>query len=256
MIAIDLISAFDTENYKLELCDVSFFKTFIADLGVDDDEAEKIRVLIKNKNLPDLHAEMEKFERTPAAIALREMPSFFGGEDDHVFEVVRKYLYTDDLRKRLKKLETLFHNLKKFSGENTISIDLGLVSKIGYYTGILFRGYIQEYGMAILSGGRYDDLLSEFGADICATGLAVNVNAATRAFLSRTDKELRRIPHVLVYGEDNFEALAYCKKLIKEGYVVTNADVGSEQDAFIYARSMKIKRIDVIRQGKVNTNML
>ena len=47
-----------------------------------------------------------------------------------------------------------------------ITIDLGIVNKLDYYTGVVMKGYLQGYGDAVLSGGRYNKLLAEFGYDV------------------------------------------------------------------------------------------
>lgn len=56
-------------------------------------------------------------------------------------------------------------------------IDLGLVNRSNYYTGVIFRGYAEGSGATILSGGRYDNLIAEFGLDVPAIGFGVDVNA-------------------------------------------------------------------------------
>lgn len=61
-------------------------------------------------------------------------------------------------------------------GDN-ITIDLGLVNRSNYYTGVIFRGYAEGSGLTIVSGGRYDNLIGEFGLDAPAVGFGVNVNA-------------------------------------------------------------------------------
>jgi len=45
-----------------------------------------------------------------------------------------------------------------------------------YYTGIVFKGYLDYTGTAILGGGRYDNLMSNFGENECATGFGVNLS--------------------------------------------------------------------------------
>ena len=56
-------------------------------------------------------------------------------------------------------------------------IDLGLVNRTNYYTGIIFRGYAEGSGVSVLSGGRYDNLIGKFGLDAPAIGFAVDINA-------------------------------------------------------------------------------
>ena len=100
-------------------------------------------------------------------------------------------------------------------------VDLGLVNKAEYYTGIVFRGYIEEYGQAVLSGGRYDTLIGSFGADdMPAVGFAVNVNAIAAANLRSNRSTKARHAEVLVFAadEDLIDGISHCTKLISKGH--------------------------------------
>ena len=55
-------------------------------------------------------------------------------------------------------------------------IDLGIVQTMEYYTGMVFKGYIAGIGEPVLSGGRYDRLLSGFGRSLPACGFALDVS--------------------------------------------------------------------------------
>lgn len=60
-------------------------------------------------------------------------------------------------------------------------LDLGLVNRSNYYTGVIFHGYAEGSGISVLSGGRYDNLLEEFGMPAPAIGFAVEVGALCEA---------------------------------------------------------------------------
>jgi ATP phosphoribosyltransferase regulatory subunit len=60
-------------------------------------------------------------------------------------------------------------------------LDLGIVNRSNYYTGVIFHGYAQGSGLSVLSGGRYDNLLGEFGMQAPAIGFAVEVSALCEA---------------------------------------------------------------------------
>lgn len=250
-IAVDLLSALDMKDFRLELCDVSFFREFISDLNIDEETQEYIRTLIRAKNLPDLENALKDYDDSPALRGLRELPTLFGGIE--VFDKAEPFLYTDEMKQTFANLKKLFVNLCKIAGDEKITIDLGLVGKVGYYTGILFKGYIQGYGMSILSGGRYDNLISEFGEPTPATGLAVNINAATNAMMDENEDMYKRVPDVLVYGDDNFESLRHCKQLVAQGLKAMNSSVKDKDDAFAYAKAKKIRRIDIVNNGTVET---
>ena len=62
--------------------------------------------------------------------------------------------------------------------------------------------------MTVLSGGRYDSLISEFGADLPATGFGLNIDDLARAKLSRGEISAPPAPEYLLFGEDGYETEA------------------------------------------------
>ena len=72
-----------------------------------------------------------------------------------------------------------------------IILDLGLVRSLGYYTGAVFQVYDPAHGVPIGSGGRYDELVGEFGRPLPAVGFALNVE---RLHIALTGEEHIRGP--------------------------------------------------------------
>jgi ATP phosphoribosyltransferase regulatory subunit len=59
--------------------------------------------------------------------------------------------------------------------------DLGEVRGFEYYTATIFHAYAPGTGDAVLSGGRYDELLARFGWDLPAAGFALDLDRAAEA---------------------------------------------------------------------------
>jgi ATP phosphoribosyltransferase regulatory subunit len=59
--------------------------------------------------------------------------------------------------------------------------DLGEVRGFAYYTGTVFHAYAPGTGDALVSGGRYDELLGRFGMDVPAAGFGVDLDRAREA---------------------------------------------------------------------------
>jgi ATP phosphoribosyltransferase regulatory subunit len=66
-------------------------------------------------------------------------------------------------------------------GLSTVTVDLGEVRGLGYYTGLTFAGHAPGAGSAVAAGGRYDALLARFGRPGPAIGFAVDLEFATQA---------------------------------------------------------------------------
>lgn len=54
-------------------------------------------------------------------------------------------------------------------------LELAAVRPIDYYTGIVFEGLLPSVGRPVLSGGRYDRLVEQFGAPCPATGFSIEI---------------------------------------------------------------------------------
>ena len=59
--------------------------------------------------------------------------------------------------------------------------DLGEVRGFAYYTGTIFHAYAAGTGDAVVSGGRYDELLGRFGCDLPGAGFALDLDRAAEA---------------------------------------------------------------------------
>jgi ATP phosphoribosyltransferase regulatory subunit len=66
----------------------------------------------------------------------------------------------------LDYLEKVYDILDENGFSENISIDLATVNDMDYYTGIVFRGYLDYTGETVLGGGRYDNLMSNFGTKV------------------------------------------------------------------------------------------
>ena len=95
-----------------------------------------------------------------------------------------------------------------------------------------------------LSGGRYDNLLSDFGADQPAIGFAVNVDLAS----SVRSKNPPLTADVLVMAASDeylVKAILYRKQLITKGQVVENCVLDNREDAIAYATRCGLSLIHI-----------
>ena len=76
----------------------------------------------------------------------------------------------------INRLEELYDIMTEYGFEKYISFDLGMLSKYDYYTGIIFKAYTYKTGEAIVTGGRYDNLVGQFGKECPAIGLAIVID--------------------------------------------------------------------------------
>lgn len=246
-----------SDEFRLEIGESSIFRLLVAELGIDADEADTIQALIDTKNYPALNDALSAYN-CEAADALRALPTLFGGVE--VFENAEKFMITDELRTKLSSLKETYDALAG-SGISELKVDLGLVHKKNYYTGIIFRGFVEGYGYPVLSGGRYDNLIGDFGRDVSAVGFAVNVEAAARVQLKSMEQQDTKYitpADVLVYAEKGCEVkgLMHCSMLIKENLKVFNSVFANEEEAVKYALAHRINRIDIVTSSGITEKVL
>lgn len=242
-LAAEVLSHCDSDKFRLEIGDSGFFKVLIGKLTDDPEIKEKIRVLIEAKNYPALNDFLDTFGSNSVISTLKQLPSLFGGEE--VFDKVAKYYHDAETDKILSDLKWIYAELSKLGYEGKITVDLGIVNRADYYTGVIMKGYLQGYGDEVLSGGRYDKLISEFGYDVHATGFAVNVDAVAEILKRYNPVAENSSPDVLVFSEedDAMDALIYVEKLRKEGKKVEFSLFDTYEETMDYAKENKISEI-------------
>ena len=120
-----------------------------------------------------LRAFLADYSDRPACAALNQLAYLFGGVE--VLDEAEALGSGEE--GTIAYLRTLYQLLDQAGYGEYIRFDLGLVHQIDYYTGVVFQGYVEGAGTAVLSGGRYDRLLESFGRPAQATGFAVDVDA-------------------------------------------------------------------------------
>ena len=167
------------DSFRIELGHAELYKALVAELGVDETEAEEIRRLIENKSFAALVDALAPYGDVPAARVLRAIPQLFGGRE--VLDEVEKLTGNVRVLGAVAYLRRLYDALSAAGYGESILIDLGLVHEMGYYTGVMFRGYVGGAGAAILSGGRYNGLCAKFGRDLPAAGFGIDVESVAEA---------------------------------------------------------------------------
>jgi ATP phosphoribosyltransferase regulatory subunit len=232
-------------GYRLELGHAVFFRELSRRLPVPEETREEIRSAVEAKNYAALSALLTPLGDTDEIRAMCALPRLFGGEE--VFERAAEYC-TGSLQKTLGYLHGIYRSLSEYGLGDRLIVDLGLVQRNDYYTGIVFSAYVEEYGDAVLLGGRYDALLEHFGLPMPAIGFGVDVDAIAQTQFHRNGANHVMPARVLVHGETGFEtkALRHAQTLAAQGVRCEMSVFGKESEALAYARATGIGQIDLV----------
>lgn len=208
-------TALDTvvgDRFRIEIGHVGFFESLMEELDADVSVEEEIRTLIEGKNYAALSELLDTLPNSDAVYALRRLPHLFGGKT--VFEDAKSLCRTDRGMNALTYLESVYEALIELGLEGRVLVDLGMLHSNEYYTGIIFRGYVEGSGEIALSGGRYDALLRQFGSSQAAIGFAINVDVIMRVLKQRLEPTGGSTCVALVHALDGYETKAL--NLIRE----------------------------------------
>ena len=186
--AVDALRACTLPQFHIELGHAGFYRTLAGQMNMPQEELERLRAAIEGKSFALLNDLLEPYRGEGACAALRRLPYLFGGVE--VLDEARKLAGPCD---SLDHLGRLYSELSEAGYGGCVRFDLGLVHQLDYYTGLVFRGYVEGAGAPVLSGGRYDGLMEQFGRRAEAIGFAVDVDAVG-ACLDETPK-LKTVIH-------------------------------------------------------------
>lgn len=180
---IGCLKAAGLQDFQVELGQAAFYQSLVEEAGLDQETEEELNQLIENKNL--FGAE-ELLRELPMSQDLKEaflcLPTLFG-PIERVSQAGRLNL-GEKAMASIRRLEEIHEILRDCGLEEYVSYDLGMLSSFRYYTGVIFKAYAHGTGDYIVTGGRYDKLLVQFGKDAPAVGFAIVVDRLMSA-LSR-----------------------------------------------------------------------
>ncbi|MCL2068354.1 MAG: ATP phosphoribosyltransferase regulatory subunit [Oscillospiraceae bacterium] len=119
----------------------------LSDAGIADDHAEKL-------------------------LALCEMRGVLG----EILPKLDRLCLNNSMRDAVDELSQLHAALCRNGHTDKVFLDFSVVGDFDYYNGLLFTGYVQGVPKAVLSGGRYDNLLRRMGKKSRAIGFAVDLS--------------------------------------------------------------------------------
>jgi len=181
-LTVECMIASGLTEFQVELGQADFFRALVEEAGLNEDETEQLRVAIIEKNTFGLEGILAGKEMCDATRqALVKLPELFG--TIQMLETVKGITDNERALKTVERLEHLYDCMKAYGYERYLTFDLGALSKYDYYTGITFRAYTYGTGNPIVTGGRYDSLVGQFGKQAPAIGFALCLDELMAAMM-------------------------------------------------------------------------
>lgn len=142
--------------------------------AVTSDEAEKSEFLcyIKEKNIQGIYGLCKKIGcDEDVTLKFTGLMNISGKLSDNIGKI-KNLVLNEKTYSAAKELE----ELSRCIAYSEINVDFSAVNDMNYYSGIIFRGFVEGINTYVLSGGSYDNLLRKMGKSTSATGFAVYMN--------------------------------------------------------------------------------
>ncbi len=225
-IVADALLKSGLKEFQIEIGHVDFLKGIAKEAELDDESFEELKVLLEKKNYFGVEELISKTCNKDNIIEFFDNLTDFTGSID-VIKSARSIASNDLINNALDRLENIYTILSYYDLEKYISFDLSFSSSYDYYTGIIFRGYTYGTGEAIITGGRYDKLLSQYGKDTAAIGFAFNIDLLLLAMNRQKIDFLKKNEKILYLYDNDIKAFAiktaadlrnngYCVALIRK----------------------------------------
>ncbi|HWI55527.1 MAG TPA: ATP phosphoribosyltransferase regulatory subunit [Desulfobacteria bacterium] len=173
-VAVEIVRASGLKSFKVSIGHVDVLYGIIEELGLPEEEKGRVKNAVSNKNYVGLQELLDEF-KVPASNRDKFMQviTCHGGKE--ILGKVAGLTENGKVTKALKDLEQVYDALEAYGITDYVEIDLGVLRGLDYYTGVVFEGYSAHLGFPILGGGRYDNLMGQFGRECPATGFALGM---------------------------------------------------------------------------------
>ena len=168
------------------LGDADLFRQLLTELGVEGEQRERILDQLAAHNLVGLEMEVDEVEGLDPAgrETLLRLPGL-RGDAETVLERAHE-LGGDAVERAIGRLRATYEALVKRGVADRVQLDLSLLRDLGYYTGAILEVYDPALGHILGGGGRYDDLLEQFGRPMPAAGFSLYLE---RVHLAQAEEE-------------------------------------------------------------------
>lgn len=249
-LAVDSLRKTGLAYFEICLGQVEFINGIMQQMGLSKEKQNEIRLALEQRNLVDLNKAVEKTNLpNKAKQALKSIPLLQGKED--ILEFANNLALNEQSRKALDNLHDIYELLKLYGVADNVNFDLGVNRDFSYYTGMVFEVYAPGIGYPICGGGRYDNMLSDFGTDCPATGFALGIERLMLALAKQNQVQSvqqKKDVYIAFAAGKQAEAIDEATKLRSEGKIVDLAFTPqSKEEAIKYQADKNINELIYIK---------
>ncbi|MBP6822877.1 MAG: ATP phosphoribosyltransferase regulatory subunit, partial [Acidobacteria bacterium] len=190
LVAAEVLTALGLTDFRIALSHVDFFGGVADFLKLDAESRTQLRQLIDRRNSLAL-AEFLQVVAPQIEQARRDdfcrLTQIAGKED--AIERAREILINEKSLAAVEHLAQIYSTLATLGLGDNFDIDLGDTGGQEYYTGLVFKVFVPGLGVEIGSGGRYDNLIANFGKSEPAVGFSFALDGLVAAIAKQNQAQ-------------------------------------------------------------------
>lgn len=238
-LAIEAMEAVGIEDFTIHLGSAKFLECLLKDIGATKEQQAKIYEAIDKKDAVKVQDILRDTQATEALIdVISKLMQQVGGIE--LLEKVKAQPFSQATLHTLEELENIYKALVEDNKAEYILFDFSILSYASYYTGMMFQGYTEGIGEAVIEGGRYDKLLAYFGVDVPAVGFGLNIYAVLQQVKSNKQPTLPAKTLMICEPETRKIMKQIATQFRQEGLVVEQSVAKGLEEALDYAIAAEI----------------
>ncbi len=177
-----------SKNYVLDISHMGLLSGIFNAMELTEANKSELLSVIAEKNNGEIVNFCEKFGVGSAlSNMLIELVNSYGKPSD-VLSKIGAVAVNGEMQTAFNELSDVCKKLIDAGYEENINIDCSVVNDMNYYNGIVFKGFIHGVPVSVLSGGRYDKLMSRVNKKAGAIGFAVYLDEVDRILENKEEQ--------------------------------------------------------------------
>ena len=173
-LAIESILTCGIKDFQIHMGQVDFLDGMLVYYEVRNEQRKELKSAIERHDIVLMN---HLVDTLPLSVkdkeTLNELPLSNGREDflEHLYD----FPLNSQSRSAVDNLAEIYTLVQSYGYADYVRFNLGTIRDFNYYTGMVFEGYSIGLGFPLCGGGRYDQLLTEYGHPMPATGFALGI---------------------------------------------------------------------------------
>ena len=240
---IKTMKAVHINNPLIDIGHADLINEIFSEMHLNKNDKDNLLSLLAAKNKVGIKRYLKDINLEPKNKEILINLATLFGQPEYVLNKLKELPISKKAHDEVINLEKLFNKLKEIGLIEHITFDPMLISRHGYYTGVIFKGYAGDHNILLANGGRYDNLTKRFGVGEPAVGFALEIENVLD-YLNKTDYEFKaENSRVLINynNEDNFKDAYKLADLLRDKNYIVEIFEELKRDDYIKFQGIDFK---------------